>query len=294
MSFAQYAERSLHTDDGRTVAWTEWGDPDAVPVLRVPGVPGSRWNVRTDTSTWRERGLRMLTTERPGFGRSTRLPGRGFAEHADDLAQVLDAAQVDRAFVYGASGAAPHILAFAARHPDRVRAATVLSGAAPMTDAQAQTVIALNAQARRLVLADDRDGVVALLAPVRTSILADPLSGFSALMTTAPAQDLATMADADWQAGYIRAVTEALTAGVEGWADETMALCRPWTDIELADVRSSVTWWHSADDRNAPIDAARALVEQLPDAQLNVWPDAGHFAAYRREGEVLDELLSRG
>src|SRR5215213_4475525 len=75
-------ERQLVRPDGRVVAWSEWGDPGGRPVLRVPGMPACRYAIRADRTPWIERGLWMVTTERPGFGTSTRLPGRGFAEPA--------------------------------------------------------------------------------------------------------------------------------------------------------------------------------------------------------------------
>jgi hypothetical protein len=67
----------------------------------------------------------------------------------------------------------------------------------------------------------------------------------------------------------------------------------PWRDFDLADVLTSVTWWHSDEDRNAPLSAARRLVEQLHDATLNVWAHGGHLTPYKREGEILDELIDR-
>ena len=51
------------------------------PILRVPGTPGSRYSLRPDRTPWMERGLRVIMTERPGYGASTRLEGRGFVEH---------------------------------------------------------------------------------------------------------------------------------------------------------------------------------------------------------------------
>src|SRR5215213_8708695 len=61
-------ERQLVRPDGRVVAWSEWGDPGGRPVLRVPGTPGCRYWLRADRTPWIERGLWMVTTERPGFG----------------------------------------------------------------------------------------------------------------------------------------------------------------------------------------------------------------------------------
>ena len=105
----------LTRPDGRTLAWVEAGVPDGRPILRVPGTPGSRLQVRPDQSPWLDRGLRMILTERPGFGASTRHPGRSFLDHADDLAAILAELGLGRVPIMGGSGAGPYILAFAAR-----------------------------------------------------------------------------------------------------------------------------------------------------------------------------------
>jgi pimeloyl-ACP methyl ester carboxylesterase len=115
-----------------------------------------------------ERGLRV-TTERPGFGASTRMPGREFADHADDLSAILDELGIESIPVYGRSGAAPYMLALAARHPKRVKAATIVVGAAPMDDNEGRALIGLNAQGHALAKASDRDGMARLLTPVRES-----------------------------------------------------------------------------------------------------------------------------
>jgi pimeloyl-ACP methyl ester carboxylesterase len=183
-------DASMTVRDGRTVAWTDWGDEDGIPLLRVPGTPGCRWSVRVDRTPWAERGLRVVTTERPGLGASSRLPGRRFREHADDLAEVLDHLRLDRVFLLGGSGAAPHELALCQYHPDRVRAATVVAGIAPFTDDEIDTMIPINAQVARLARAGRRDEVAAVLAPHRDAMLADPLGAFRGIMDTAPAEDL--------------------------------------------------------------------------------------------------------
>jgi pimeloyl-ACP methyl ester carboxylesterase len=286
-------DHTLQLRDGRTVAWTQSGDPEGRPVLRVPGTPGSRWTLRADQQPWLDRKLLMITTERPGFGVSTALPDRGFAEPADDTAAILDQLGIDALPVYGASGGAPHILALCAHHADRVSAATVLAGAAPLTDAEAEDVLPINRQARMLALKNDMPALQAMLSPIREAIVDDPLASFRDIMATAPPDDLAIMSDPVWQDAFVRATREALAQGVEGWADETMAIINRWDDLELGAVTTSVLWRHAPDDRNAPLDAARRLVDKLPNARLEEWSGGGHLVAYHREGEILDELLSR-
>jgi pimeloyl-ACP methyl ester carboxylesterase len=80
--------------DGRTLAWHEWGAPDGTPVLRLQGTPNSRF-ARHPIS---ERlGVRVIMADRPGYGASTRMPGRGLALVADDLVELLDHLGLDRA-----------------------------------------------------------------------------------------------------------------------------------------------------------------------------------------------------
>src|SRR5262245_33977772 len=97
-------DHRLRRPDGRIVAWSEAGVEGGRPVLRVPGTPGCRLSIRADRTPWIERGLRVITTERPGFGASTRLPGRGFDEHVDDVAAILDELGIETLPVFGGSG----------------------------------------------------------------------------------------------------------------------------------------------------------------------------------------------
>ena len=286
---------SLERPDGRIVAWSEFGDEAGLPLLRVPGTPGCRYSLRADRGPWTQRHLRVITTERPGFGASTRLPGRGFVEPADDLAAVLDHLGLEAVHVMGGSGSAPHQLAFAAQHPDRVRAMTVLVGAAPCTGDEAGQMIGLNADAHGLVQKGDVEGLRRLMEPIRAAMLDDPIAIFRAVMDRAPAADRAVMADPQWQAELIVASKETLRQGVDGWVDEAFALASPWDDVDLAAVQTSVTWWHAPKDANAPLSAARRVVGHLPNARLITFSEnEGHLAGHHRQGEILDELLARG
>jgi pimeloyl-ACP methyl ester carboxylesterase len=286
-------EGRLVRPDGRTVAWTECGDPDGRPILRLPGTPGSRLSLRTSRAPWVERGLRVVTVERPGFGASTRLPGRGFAEHADDLAAVLDRLGADRVPVYGGSGGAPHVLALAGRHPGRVSACSVVHGAAPLTDVEVGQEIEHNAESDGLARAGRLGELGALLERTRTSMLADPVGAYQQAMRGASAADRAVMDDAAWQDALALGLREALAPGVGGWLDEVVAIAGDWRDVDLEAVSASVTWWHGDADRNCPLSSAERLVARLPSARLVVAPGVGHLLEDDGEGEILDELLAR-
>jgi pimeloyl-ACP methyl ester carboxylesterase len=282
----------LRLRDGRELAWREEGDLQGVPVLRLQGMPGSRMSGVVQEPMWRELGLRVIKADRPGYGRSTRLPGRGIAAVADDLVELLDHLGLDRVPVVGASAGGPHVLALCALHPRRITSATVVVGAVPLQESDLAGMVDLNVEAWRRARAGDWDGVHALSVEQRDRILPDPLAGFRQIMVKAPPEDQEIMNDPQWQQGLVTDVREALHQGAEGWADEGFAVSRPW-DFRIEDVAIPVVWWHARDDANSPLSAVERLIARMPTVDLRLWDHAGHLEAFRREREVLTELMER-
>ena len=277
--------------DRRTLAWREYGPKDGRPFLSFQGTPGSRFSRHAHGDVYDRLHVRVLVFDRPGYGASTRLPGRSVSVVADDAAELLDHLGVEVAHVGGGSGGGPHVLAFAARHPERVRAATVVVGAAPLEEEDLDGLIEINRDGW-YAAHESWDAVYELLAPKREEVLADPLAGFRSAMEAAPASDKAVMDDPAWQRVLIESVTEALRPGAEGWTDEAMALILPW-DFDPSDVQCSVTWWHGEHDANSPIASVQRLLERMRSVDLRVWTDAGHLESYHRYEEILAELLAR-
>ena len=185
--------------DGRTLAWREYGPGDGHPVVWFHGTPGSRNSRHADETVYDRLQVRLIVFDRPGYGASSRLPGRGIAVVADDAAQLLDELALASVHVGGGSGGGAHILALAAGHPERVLAATVVAGGSPFEDeADLDGLIELNRDAWHAA----QEGWGALYAfstPVREQMLADPLAGFRAIMDSAPARDQAVIDDPAWQ-----------------------------------------------------------------------------------------------
>jgi pimeloyl-ACP methyl ester carboxylesterase len=275
--------------DGRRLGWCEWGQPNGVPLLRLQGIPGSRLSRHPDPAMWSDLGLRVITVDRPGFGRSSARPGRGLDVVAGDLADLLEQLGLDSVYVYGQSGGGPHALALAAREPTRVRAVAVASGAAPITTNELDGLLAVNRGGWEAAQRG-RDALVEYLTPFRVAILADPLAGFRTAMADAPESDRQILDDPAWQEGFAEAMTEALQPSIDGWVDETLAIVGPW-DIDVGLITCPVSWYHGAHDVNAPISAVRRLLDTIPSAHLTVWEEAGHMAAFRHEREVLQHLV---
>ena len=117
--------------DGRALDLSVTG-PDNGPVLLFHhGTPSSGLPLRSMQRAARDRGLRLLTWSRPGYGGSSRRSGRRVVDVVDDVVSVLDYLAVERCVVAGWSGGGPHALATAARLPTRVAGVLCIAGVAP-------------------------------------------------------------------------------------------------------------------------------------------------------------------
>jgi pimeloyl-ACP methyl ester carboxylesterase len=283
----EFEDGVLRLRDGRELAWRLRGTAGPV-LLRIQGTPGSRIARDPDHSTQERLGVRYLTADRPGYGGSTRKPGRGIADLADDYAQLLDFHGLDRVAVAGRSGGGPHALALAAVHPERVSAVSVIVGAAPLVAEEATRLVGINAEGYRAA-EQGWQALFEFLQGMRKRLLAE---GMAKVLDDAPADDRTRMADPAWQQANAADVAEALRQGAEGWTDESLAMHHEW-DFDPGRVNTSVVWWHGQGDLNAPFTAAERAVARIPGARLEVLSGEGHFATLAHTEEILRELLTR-
>ncbi|WP_439592449.1 alpha/beta hydrolase [Microbacterium sp.] len=116
--------------DLRVAVWDPEGDRTA-DVLLIHGVTSSHlaWPYVVD----RLPGVRAVAPDLRGRGASNALEGQaGMRAHADDLAAVLDALDIDRIVVVGHSMGAFVAVAFAHLHPQRVSRLVLVDGGLPL------------------------------------------------------------------------------------------------------------------------------------------------------------------
>jgi len=124
-------ERSVRAPDGRSLAVEDAGDPAGRPVLVHMGTPNSRHLYGPNVADAAQRGLRLISYDRPGYGGSTPHPGHSVADCAGDVRAICTALEIGRLAMWGISGGGPYLLACAALLPDLVVAAASLASLAP-------------------------------------------------------------------------------------------------------------------------------------------------------------------
>ncbi|MGW4760568.1 alpha/beta fold hydrolase [Streptomyces pseudogriseolus] len=283
----------VRTADGRRLRIEIAGDPRGRPVFLLHGMPGSRVGPRPRSLFLYQRGARLISYDRPGYGGSDRRPGRRVADVAEDVARVADALGLDRFAVAGRSGGAPHALACAALMPDRVTRAAAMVGLAPR-DARGLNWFAgmapSNVTEFRTAVSDP-ERFAAGIVPRSERIREDPARLLEELRADLTADDRLIVSDNTVRSMLLRNYREALGTSPYGWIDDALALTGPW-GFDPASIKVPVLLWHGQEDVFSPASHSAWLAERIPRATAVLEPSAAHFAALRALPRVLEWLLS--
>ncbi|THA33960.1 alpha/beta hydrolase [Streptomyces sp. A1547] len=275
--------RELITDDRRTLAVEEWGDPTGTPVVYLHGSPMSRLARYPDDSLFHELGVRLITYDRPGFGGSTPKPGRRVIDAAADVAAITAALGLDRFAVFGVSGGGPHAMAFAARHPERVTRLGALASPAPRDAAGLDWTAGMSEGNRHsaAVALTGRQAVTEHLANLGTADF-PPLPEIEQTVLSRP--EISAMMGA--------AFAEAVRPGLDGWVDDVSAIFGTEWGFDPADITVPTRIWHGGLDTLVPPAHGEWLAARMPTATLIRQADAGHGGHFDATPAMLAWLIS--
>ncbi len=116
---------NVFTDDGVELAGQQTGESAGPAIVLLHGLTATRRYVMMGSRTLEREGFRVVSYDARGHGRSAAAPdpvAYGYERLAHDLEMVLDALELERAVLAGASMGAHTALRFALRHPERVAA----------------------------------------------------------------------------------------------------------------------------------------------------------------------------
>jgi pimeloyl-ACP methyl ester carboxylesterase len=273
-------ETDLALGDGRTLHVYDAGTGDGAAGLALfwhHGTPGTGAPPEPLFAAAAARGIRWVSCDRPGYGGSTRHPGRDVVSAAADVAAVADALGIDRFAVMGQSGGGPHAVACAAVLPGRVLAAVSMSGLAPF-GAEGLDWFAGMIPSGAAELRAATAGRAALEAYLGSA-------GFDPEMFT-PADHAALSGAWSWLATV---AGQGLKGDRGGMVDDDLAYVAPW-GCDPAQVSGSVLLVHGAQDRVVPSSHGQWLAGRCRSAELWLLPDEGHVSVLGSGVAVLDWL----
>ena len=278
----------LRLEDGRALAYAEWGDASGLPLFHYHGSSSSRLEHPLQPGVLE--GVRLVTIDRPGHGLSDFQPERTLLHWPEDVAALADHLEIDRFAVSGWSAGGPYALACAYRIPERLTGVGVISSLGPH-DRPGATAgmdrfnkVAL-AMSRRLPWAVNRR-LMAMMGRVFTR---DPEGAAQRRFASLPSPDRHALSDRRAADMLLASMVESFRAGSDGSAWEARLLTLPW-GFALQDIAIPVALWHGDADINSPLAAATYLSRTIPNASLTVFPDEGHFLILKHWGEFIRQL----
>jgi pimeloyl-ACP methyl ester carboxylesterase len=287
MEGAMATEGNVVLADGRHLSYAEYGLPEGHPVLYFHGAPSSRLEpLLIGEDTFIRHGLRVIAPDRPGMGRSSFQPHRGFAAWPVDVSALADAMGVEKFSVLGNSGGGIYAAACAARIPERLHSAVIVSGSWRMD--QPQSLAGLHATTQltwRLA-----KWMPMLLGPLLKSMAAGAGRDLAQMKNRLPQPDYDAFESAGRLEIFGYVLREAMRQGARGPAWDMHLYVRPF-DIRVQDIRMPLHIFHGEKDANVPLPWVRAALAEIPTAKLTTYPREAHLSTLCNRFDDLAKAL---
>lgn len=285
-------DTTVQLPDGRTMAYTVLGAPDAPVVFYFHGAPSSRLDLVPYDEAFQRHGVRVVCPDRPAYGGSSPQTGRQLVDWPADVSAVADELGVSRFAVFGLSSGGPYVAVCAALLPERVTAAAIVAG---VTDVSwpgffddygtvwpdLVEIMRCNDEVAAAAWCDEHYGVGAL-----------PLVGRG---PTPGPHDMAFLQNPASVDAFRASMREAVRQGPFGFAQDITIENQPW-QFDLAAITAPVTVLHGETDVFLPVGHSRHTASIIPGATFELVPDHGHvsvFATFPRLARELADTASR-
>jgi 2-hydroxy-6-oxonona-2,4-dienedioate hydrolase len=258
--------RELPTEQG-VLRYHEAGDPEAPPLLLLhgsgPGVTG--WRNFGDNLPRFARHFRCLVLEFPGFGVSDATDQHPMAAALPAVDRFLEGLGLDRVDVIGNSMGGVVATRFAIAQPDRVRRMVTVGGMgraifSPSPGEGINLLMEFTEAPSRERLVEWLNSMVHDRSLVTEELIEERWAQATEPSTLAAARRM-----------YSRTALEAMSKAADASAEPPY-----WAMLHRIRARTLLTW--GRDDRVSPLDMALVPMRTIPDVELHVLPNCGHWA----------------
>ena len=279
---------SVKLSDGRSLSFARFGDPSGKPVFYFHGFPGSRLEPRSNHDAFLKAGIQLLALDRPGIGHSTRKNKRKLLDWPDDVVEVAKILKLEKFSILGVSGGGPYALACARAIPGYLNKVTVACGLGPI-DAPNETSGMMLSNRVLFRYGKFFPPVLHLSTFLMVRQLSSkPAKGLKKFVEGLPEPDRLVLSKTDAQDFVAASAVEGVRQGSGPLLEEIGIYSRSW-GFKLEDLNVPVSLFQGEVDIDVPASMARHQASLIPDCEINLYPDDGHFSLLVNH---IDEIIA--
>ncbi|KZN93213.1 hypothetical protein EN45_033860 [Penicillium chrysogenum] len=288
------SDQTMRLSDGRTLGYAEYGCETGYPLMIMHGYPQCRLEASALDHIFRQRRIRVIAPERPGFGLSTGQPNRCIMDWPADVQALAHHLNLSRFAIMGGSGGGPYALACARMLPqDMMSAVGIFAGAGDWRAGAHHMpwIYRVSMLAAEHWPAGLRGSLAFVLWILR--------NGLNTEMATRRINDY-LLKDRDQhdesveerRAQLLRIIFEPFAQGTGPAAYEAKLLSQDW-GIKFGDITyNNIHIWHAEKDWNSPLTMTEYYVKLLSNKpSFRVFEGDTHFTIHRHLDEILSELI---
>ena len=287
-----HALNEFHTitlNDGRCLEYTEYGDPEGMPILYFHGIIHSRQQFHPFSDYVDTHDIRIIAPERPGFGATSRQNNTSLTGFATDIKQLTNHLQLERFYVLGEGNGGASALACAAVLSKQVIGSAIV---ACVPDKQFDQIKALNPFERQLYNIKQRSSKALSFTLAKTVL--KMLSKHDRLLLLMSEHyyhtDRALMQSPAYRKMYQESMRNALPSNSKGFVEDYFARTNNW-DFQIQNITAPVHIWHGDSDSYVNIKSAEKIAKSIPNCITHFLKDQGHYIFFSHIDDILKHLI---
>lgn len=289
----QQSHKIFQLKDGRNLAYQEYGDNEGEPVFHCHSVLGSRLELALNADKIsREKSVRLIVLDRPGFGASDPNPSSSFINWSNDLIQLADYLNIKNFSLTGYAMGGQYALACAYQFPDRVKRVALIGVGMPAETAEDyEQMVPLYRMNTRL--ARYLPKVYKLLGSVLVKgVLSDPEKFFTELSEKLDTADQEIMNQEDFKINMFASLQEGFKQGGKATSRDIIQLMQDW-EFKLDNILVDFDIWYGDCDHHVPYILSEKFRPLLKNSKFFPLKEQGHYMFYTHWPDILDQLLQK-
>ena len=283
---------TIRLRDGRRLQAFEVGKIDGPPIFHFHGNGSSRLEVLTVAKAAERLGVRLMSLDRPGIGRSDPKQGYRLLDWPDDVVDVADQLGIERFAVEGLSGGAPYALACAYKISRRLTACGLIS---PATGPFIQQTGSFALRSEVWMLVHLPWLVLALFRLSMRLSGSDEASLEKELVRVGMrlgAADYQLLSIPGIRKAFAQATAESFRQAADAGTKDGLVYSRPWGFQVEAITFENAFLWQGEQDRVMPAAAAHLMAQALPHCTATFYPDEGHLSTFVNHAQDIWKALT--